>query len=258
MYLLKAAVLLSGPFFLLATTVMAVLGRTAWWLVAFLLLTNAAMLWRSDRFLLRSLHTERLDEQVVPGLFGIVQNLARRQSLQLPRIHVLHEAAPTALIVSHSAGTRHIVLTAGLLESFNASELAAVIAHQMSLLETYKAFVMTIAAMYAIALEKLGFSGTVAAAVTRFATPGSTRFVADASGAHLLGSATPLIQALTKIEGASVRLPALPAIRATRHLFICDPLANPFLRGRGIGPSVAERVLRLKSLAFHAVPAVAP
>jgi len=89
----------------------------------------------------------------------------------------------------------------------------------------------------------------IAAFMIQMAVSRSREAQADASGAELLGDATPLANALVKIHDAAKRTPDLAVNPAVSHLFLHAPF-----RGKGITklfmshPPLEERLAQLREL----------
>ncbi|HEY7212444.1 MAG TPA: M48 family metalloprotease [Bryobacteraceae bacterium] len=237
---LKAAALLSGPVLFILFPAALVGGRWAWWIAGVLAAIAVAVLWRSDTLVLRSLRAEQLEEQAVPGLCAIIRKLAHRQAMSTPCVYVIEDAAPNALLLCGPAGVSRLILTAGLLHALSSNQLAAVIAHHMSLVKNTAAFSMTLAALYGLVLERIPGTKFLRSALLRFAAPLSLKLQADAASAHLIGDPGPLLEALKKIASAHSGRYAV----ALSHLFLYHPLEPNILN---------ERLSRLASLSLRPV-----
>ena len=96
------------------------------------------------------------------------------------------------------------------------------------------------------------FLAPLAASIMQFAISRQREFVADESGARLLGDALPLADALETLQRGADRVP-LQVNQAAAPLYIVNPLAA--LSGRGVSklfsthPPTEERVARLRRLA---------
>jgi heat shock protein HtpX len=88
----------------------------------------------------------------------------------------------------------------------------------------------------------------IAASLLQLAVSRQREYLADATGAQLLGHVTPLADALETLEGAARAAP-MTVNPATASLYIVNPLSR-----RGFAtlftthPPVAERVRRLRAL----------
>ena len=209
-----------------------------------------------DRIVVSHHKAMAMVEADAPGLFAMVSSLSRREHMRVPGLYLVPEALPNALVAQDARGAE-ILLTAGLLRTLSSAELAAVIAHQISLIKNREALTMTIAAGYAILFTATALLSPIAGWVARFAAPHAVRFGADASGAHLVGDALPLVRALQKMEPQRSQEPAGSSLLSTAHLCICPPAA-PEQSGsmRGTHPAVADRIGRLEALSLRPLPSV--
>jgi heat shock protein HtpX len=240
---LKAAALLSGPVLLFSLPVLLLDGGgLGWWIAVFLTAAAMVMFWRCDTLVLQSLRAEQVEEQAAPGLWAIIRRLAVRQRVRLPRVYLIDDPSPNALLITNGAGVSHLLLTAGLLQLLDSRQLAAVIAHHLSLIGNAAAFCMTMAAAYGLVLERVPGLRQLLFTLLRLIAPAALRFRADIDSAHVIGDSSPLLEALHKICAAGpVRSP-----KALNHLFFCPPGESR--------SAVEERLSRAMSLSLRPLP----
>jgi heat shock protein HtpX len=83
-----------------------------------------------------------------PDLVRVVENLCIGAGLPLPQIHVIESAAPNAFATGRNTDDASLVVTRGLLELLDRSELEGVIAHELSHIGNHDiAFNTTLAAL---------------------------------------------------------------------------------------------------------------
>lgn len=246
--------------------------------IAFLLAVgmNVFAYWNSDKMVLRMYGAREVDHRSAPVLHGIVEQLARKAGLPMPRVYVIDNPQPNAFATGRSPQHAAVAATTGLLQILNEEELAGVMAHELAHVYHRDTLTMTVAATIggAIAMlanfafffgggrndNPLGFVGVlltailapVAAMLVQMAISRTREYAADAEGARICGHPLWLASALQKLEAGARRVPNMAAERnpATAHLFIVNPLS-----GRGMDnlfashPSIDDRVARLRQMA---------
>ncbi|HEX9774547.1 MAG TPA: M48 family metalloprotease [Actinomycetota bacterium] len=236
---------------------------------------NFATYWWSDKIVLKMTRSRPVSEAEVPWLYRVVRTLTQKAGLPMPRLYVMPGAQPNAFATGRNPEHAAVAVTEGILQVLNEDELAGVLAHEISHVGNRDILIGAVAATVAAAVTMLArmamwasiFGGgrdreggglgllvawlfaPIAAAMVQMAVSRSREAQADASGAKLLGDATPLASALIKIEAAAKNRPDLPVSPAVSHLFLRSPL-----RGQGIAklfmshPPLAERLEQLRAL----------
>ncbi len=236
---------------------------------------NFASYWWSDKIVLRSMRARAVTEQEAPVLYKIVRELTQKTGMPMPRLYVIPGAQPNALATGRDEHHAVVAVTEGILPLLSEEELSGVLAHELSHVRNRDILIGAVAATAAIGVMMLArlalfaeiFGGggnrrgggltplllwlvaPIAAIMIQMAVSRSREAQADASGAHLLGDATPLANALIKIDAASKRTPPLAVNPAVSHLF----LQSPF-RGQGVAklfmshPQLEERLAQLREL----------
>lgn len=240
---------------------------------------NFASYWWSDKIVLRMYNAQEIDASQAPELFGIVQRLAQRAQIPMPRVYIIPEETPNAFATGRDPQHAAVAVTEGTLRLLDRDELAGVLGHELGHVQNRDTLIMTVAATLAGALSYLanmamwsamlggrsseegegqspltGFLGIliapIAATLIQTAISRSREYIADERGAQLCGNPLALASALRKIESWSQRIPMAAGSPATAHLFII----NPFTRG-GLArlfsthPATEERIARLEALA---------
>lgn len=181
-------------------------------------------------------------------LYGIVQQLAQRAGLPMPRVYVSPHTAPNAFATGRSPSHAAVCATEGLLQMLNHDEIAGVMAHEMAHVKHRDILITSVATTIGAAISVLGhmafFGGTrdsegrghplagllililgpLAAGLIQAAISRSREFNADAEGAELLGNPMPLATALEKIHLQNQRIP-MEVNPAFNSLFIAEPLS---------------------------------
>ncbi len=276
---LRTAILLAG----LTALFMAVgylIGGQAGMVIA--LVVAAAMnlfsYWNSDKLVLSMHGAQEVDARAAPELYDIVQQLAARAGLPMPRLYLMDNPQPNAFATGRDPEHAAVAVTTGLLQSLSRDEVAGVIAHELAHVKNRDTLIMTITATIAGAISMLaqfgmffggshrdnqggmGIVGTIlmvilaplAAMLVQMAISRTREYAADRMGAEILGEPLALASALAKISNAAQHVENDTAERnpATAHLFIVNPLT-----GRGMDnlfsthPATENRIAALQELA---------
>lgn len=222
----------------------------------------------SDKIALATMRAQEITREDDPALWGIVERLAQRARLPMPRVYISPAPAPNAFATGR--GPRHsaVCVTAGLRQMLNDYELEGVIAHELSHVKNRDILISTIAAIMAGAISWLAYLAfwggdrrsnplvaillmilaPLAAAIIQAAISRSREFEADRSGAELVGDPGGLARSLQKLESANRRIP-LPVPDAQSSLFIVQPLTGSNLaRLFSTHPPTEERIARLMAM----------
>jgi heat shock protein HtpX len=219
---------------------------------------------------------QEVDESTAPDLVHLVQDLARRAGLPMPRVYLMDNPQPNAFATGRNPEHAAVAVTTGLLQMLSREEVAGVIAHELAHIRNRDTLTMTITATIAGAISMLaqfgfffgghrdgnngpGVIGTIAmvilapiaAMLVQMAISRTREYAADELGARITGRADALASALAKISSAaaSVENPTAERAPATAHLFIVNPLT-----GHGMDnlfsthPSTENRIAALQRL----------
>ncbi len=228
----------------------------------------------SDRIVLRMYGARLVTREEAPELYAIVERLARKAGLPMPKVAILPQDQPNAFATGRSPSHAVVAATRGILQLLTPEELEGVIGHELAHVKHRDMLIGTVAATLAGALSILArsafwFGGgrdreggggnvlgfvmlifaPIAAMLVQFAISRSREFEADAGGAEISGRPRALAAALQKLEAYAKRVPMPEANPATTHLFIVNPL-----RGSGLAnmfrthPSTEQRVARLMQM----------
>ena len=241
---------------------------------------NLFAYWNSDKMLLRMHGAQEVSPRQAPELYALVQQLAGRAGLPMPRVYVIATEQPNAFATGRNPENAAVAVTAGLLRSLSSEELAGVLAHELAHVKNRDTLIMTITATIAGAIGMLasfafffggsrdgegnggpfGFVGAllvmllapIAAMLVQMAISRSREYEADRMGAAICGRPLWLASALGRIEQAAQRThnPTAERNPATAHLFIVNPLAGKAMDNLfATHPSTANRVAALRELA---------
>jgi heat shock protein HtpX len=243
---LKTAVLLglmSGLLLLVGDLVGGVQGFVAMFFVVIVM--NFGSYWFSDKVVLAMYRAQEVGP--THRLYQVVQRLATRAGLPMPRVYIIPEPSPNAFATGRSPRHAAVAATEGILQILNDDELEGVIGHELSHVRHRDILISSVAATLGAAIVMIGrfgmfFGGSrddregsnpiamlamaivapLAAGIIQAAISRSREYDADAGGAALAATPLGLISALRKIEAGSQAIP-LDANPATAHLFIMRP-----------------------------------
>jgi heat shock protein HtpX len=208
----------------------------------------------SDKIALASSGAQPVSREQVPRLYEVMERLAGKARLPMPKLYVIPEEAPNAFATGRNPRHASVAVTQGLLELMNDEELEGVIAHELSHVRNYDILTSSIAATIAGAITYLasmgrwamlfgGFGrdreddregGGFAALLMIFLAPfaalllqlflSRTReYSADETGAQMVGQPYGLISALQKLGAYNQRIPTTSLSPSTSALCIVKP-----------------------------------
>jgi heat shock protein HtpX len=235
----------------------------------------------SDKIALASSGAQRVSRDQVPRLYEVMERLAAKARLPMPRLYVIPEPAPNAFATGRNPQHASVAVTQGLLELMNDDELEGVIAHELSHVRNYDILTSSIAATIAGAITYLASMGRwamifggygrdrdddrggggLAALMMIFLAPfaalmlqlflSRTReYSADETGARMVGQPYGLISALQKLGAYNQRIPTTSVSPSTSALCIVRPLFG----GGGVSslfsthPPLEKRIQALREM----------
>jgi heat shock protein HtpX len=245
----------------------------------FALLMNFASYWFSDKIVLSMYGAREVSPNEAPDLHRLVQRLAQRAGIPMPRVYIIPSDAPNAFATGRNPQHGALAVTEGILRMLDTDELAGVLAHELGHIRNRDTLIMTVAATLAGAITMLahmaqwgaifGFGrrdsedsggggmlgllfmailAPIAATLIQLAISRSREYFADSTGAAIAGAPSGLARALEKLHYASQRLP-MEANPATAHLFIVNPLTGGSLVNLfSTHPPIEERIRRLRRM----------
>ncbi|NGZ06370.1 MAG: zinc metalloprotease HtpX [Magnetococcales bacterium] len=235
--------------------------------------------WNSDQAILSMYNAIEVGPGQAPELYGIVQELARRGNLPMPRVYIIDDPSPNAFATGRDPEHAAVAATTGILHILTREELAGVMAHELAHVQHRDILIGTVTATLAGAITTVanfaglfsssrsdeegdsgrGFIGEIvmlivapmAAMLIQMAVSRAREYDADEGGAHLCGNPLWLASALHKLDRGSRQIPLQGAADhpATAHLFIVSPLAGGLVAGLfSTHPPMAERITRLQRM----------
>jgi heat shock protein HtpX len=215
---------------------------------------NAFAYFFSDKIALWSSGAQPVSREQAPRLYEVMERLAAKANLPVPKLYVVPEAAPNAFATGRNPRHASVAVTEGLLQLMTDDELEGVIAHELSHVRNYDILISSIAATIAGAityLARMGYwanlfgyggrdddregSGGLAGILMLILAPfaafllqlGISRqreYSADATGARMVGQPYGLISALQKLGAYNKRIPTTAVSPTTAALCIVKPM----------------------------------
>lgn len=225
----------------------------------------------SEKLSLMTYSAEPVTPQERPDVYArvapIVQDLAARMGLPMPKLWLIPDASPNAFATGRNPSHASLALTQGILSLMNDAELEGVIAHELGHILHRDILTSSIAATLAAAITFLarGSSrrrgglamlvlGPAAAMLIQMAISRSREFDADQASARYTGNPEELMTALGKLERGVQRMP-LDADPATAHMFILNPFSPGGLATLfSTHPPTQERIARLAATHGRLLP----
>ena len=276
--LLKTAVLMAA-ITALFMAIGAVLGGQQGMLIALVVALgmNFFSYWFSDKLVLKMYKAREVDESSAPQFYRMVQELAQRAGLPMPRVYLIEENAPNAFATGRNPAHAAVAATTGILRTLSERELRGVMAHELAHVKHRDILISTVSATMAGAISMLAnfamiFGGRgsegrpanpiasiavmllapLAAGLIQMAISRTREFEADRGGAEISGDPQALATALQKIHRHAQDKPFETTERhpETAQMMIMNPLSGGGLRGLfSTHPSTEERVERLMAMA---------
>ncbi len=282
---LRAWLLIAGLSGLLVVVGAVIGGGALWVFVVLMVAMNVAMYWFSDRIALKMSRAQPVTESEAPELYDDVRDLTQRAQLPMPRLYLIPNDQPNAFATGRSPSHAAVAVTRGLMQQLPREQVRGVLAHELAHVRNRDILVMTIAAVIAGAISAiasilqwslifgggddednpLGFVGMlatiiiapIAAMLLQLAVSRQREYLADATGARILGRAAPLADALETLDRRAYEMP-MQVNPASSSLYIVEPMMG--LGGRSVvslfstHPPMVERVRRLRALDGQLVP----
>lgn len=278
--MLKTTFLLTALTLILVAMGGAMGGRSGM-LIAFLIAggMNFFAYWNSDKIVLRMYKARQVTREESPDFYGIVENLAQKAGMPMPKVYVIPSDSPNAFATGRNPQNAAVAATQGIMRILSRDELEGVMAHELAHVRNRDTLISTIAATIAGAISMLAnmlqwgaifgmgrgddegggsvlgslalaIIAPIAAMVVQMAVSRSREFLADETGANICGKPRALASALQKLQQASSRVPMEEATPATSHMFIVNPLTSSRLASLfSTHPATEERIARLMAMA---------
>jgi|SRR5438067_265785 len=241
---------------------------------------NAFAYFFSDKIALMSSGAKPVTREQLPRLYAVMERLAAKANLPVPKLYVVPEPAPNAFATGRNPRHASVAVTQGLLELMSDDELEGVIAHELSHVRNYDILISSIAATIAGAVFHLstmgrwamifgGYGGDrddrdgggiaailmlilapIAAMLLQLGLSRQREYSADATGARMVGNPYGLISALEKLGAYNKRIPTTAITPTTSSLCIVRPLfgGGSMATLLSTHPALPDRIARLREM----------
>jgi heat shock protein HtpX len=235
---------------------------------------NGVSYFYSDKIALSSSGAQPVTREQVPRLYAVMERLAAKAGLPVPKLYVIPQAAPNAFATGRNPKHASVAVTEGLLELMTDDELEGVIAHELSHVRNYDILTSSIAATIAAAVTYLAHFGMffggdrddreggglgailmmvlapLAAMLLQLGLSRGREYAADETGARMVGQPYGLISALQKLGAYNKQIPTTAVSPSTAALCIVQPLfGRASLSGLfSTHPPLEDRIAALRGL----------
>jgi heat shock protein HtpX len=236
--------------------------------------------WFSDKIVLRMYGAQEVSPNDDPELYGLVQELAAKGGLPMPKVYIIPEDTPNAFATGRNPEHAAVAVTQGIRRILNKRELAGVLGHELTHVLNRDILIGTIAATLGAAIgymahfamffgggrsrdEEGGGSGMlgwifamvvamIAAPLIQMAVSRAREYLADAGGARISGDPLALASALRKLHMGAQNIPLQVSdatANSTAHMFIVSPLSGGAIANLfSTHPAMEKRIARLEAM----------
>jgi heat shock protein HtpX len=207
---------------------------------------NLFTFWNADKIVLRMHGAREVDGRSAPELVGIVQQLAARAGLPMPKVYLVDSPHPNAFATGRNPENAAVAATTGLLNLLDRDEVAGVMAHELAHVKNRDTLIMTMTATIAGAISFLAnfglffrggggdnrgnmlamiaavFVAPFAAMIVQLAISRTREYGADRGAAEISRNPRALASALAKLHQGAARVPNPVSLRnpAAASLYI--------------------------------------
>ncbi len=232
--------------------------------------------WFSDKIAIKAARAREVTQAEMPEYYGMVQDLAMRAEMPMPKIYVSPNEQPNAFATGRNPDHAAVAVTEGILQVLSTEELRGVLAHEISHVGNRDILISSVAAAVAMGITFMArmamwgamFGGgggrnrndnifgllamallaPMAAGILQMALSRSREYEADRAGARLIGDGEPLARALEKIDAYAHQVP-MEVNQAQAQAYIINPLSGQKVRFANwlrTHPPTEDRLARLR------------
>ncbi|HJH32815.1 MAG TPA: zinc metalloprotease HtpX [Methanosarcinaceae archaeon] len=249
----------------------------------FAVIMNFGSYWYSDKIVLKMYRAKEVTEDEQPQLYRVVQNLAMRAHIPMPKVYIVKTSMPNAFATGRDPKHAAVAATTGILNLLTPEELEGVLAHELAHVKNRDTLISAVAATIAgvitivatiarwdaifggiggrdneggsniVGFIVLAVLAPIAATIIQLAISRSREYAADAEGVRISQKPWALANALEKLEyGAKHYRPGKGDVKAsenTAHMFIVNPLRSSALMSLfRTHPLTEDRIRRLNAM----------
>ncbi len=235
----------------------------------------------SDKIALKTSGAQPVTREQLPRLYQVMERLAAKANIPVPKLYVVPDAAPNAFATGRSPNHASVAVTQGLLQIMNDDELEGVIAHELSHVRNYDILTSSIAATIAGAITYMAqmgkwamlfggmggsrddergggglsallmiFLAPFAALLLQLFLSRTREYAADETGVRMVGHQQGLISALEKLGAYNKRIPTSAISPSTSSLCIVKPFfgTGALTSLFSTHPPLEDRIAALKQM----------
>lgn len=237
--------------------------------------SNLIAFFFSDKIALASMGGREITREQSPQLFDMIERLATRAGLPMPRVYVCPQPAPNAFATGRSPSRAAVAITQGMLQNFPEQEIEGVLAHELGHVKHRDMLISTIAAVLAGVISYAGYMmmffggggrrsenplgaigallmiilAPIAAMLIRSAISRQREYAADSYAGELCGDPLKLASALERLQRGNARVPTNTP-PAFHNLYIVEPMAAGGIQTLfGTHPPTEKRIEALREQA---------
>ncbi|MCS6955444.1 MAG: zinc metalloprotease HtpX [Candidatus Calescibacterium sp.] len=226
----------------------------------------------SDKIVLSMYGGKEIKEEDFPELYNMIKSLSQKAGLPMPKVYIIDEYQPNAFATGRSPQHSAVAFTKGIINFLNYEELMGVAAHELAHIKNRDILISTVAAGITMAITiiidilrwSIIFATTrdnnrnilaelivilimpIIALLIQLAISRTREYLADKTGAQIVGNPIYLANALEKLDYYAKKTPLNRYSPATSHLFIVNP--ENFLILFSTHPPIKERIKRLRQM----------
>ena len=255
-------------------------GRTGLTVMLFFSIAmNIYSYWCSDSLVLRWSGAQEVTREQAPQLYDLVEKLASRAGLPMPRVCIIDADEPNAFATGRNPEHAAVAVTTGIMRVLDYNEISGVFAHELAHVKNRDNLTSTIASMMATVISYAAqffmfFGGSrdddagvnpvaaiammilapIAAMLIQMAISRTREYDADHDGGEICGNPNYLADGLEKIEYYVTHSPeTLPDAKpATANMYIVNPFegtGKALTKLFSTHPDTADRIARLRDQA---------
>lgn len=255
-------------------------GRTGLTIMLFFSIAmNLYSYWCSDSLVLHWSGAQEVTREEAPQLYALVENLANRAGLPMPKVCIIDADEPNAFATGRNPNHAAVAVTTGIMRVLDYNEISGVLAHELAHVKNRDILTSTIASMMATVISYAAqffmfFGGSsddedgvnpiaaiammilapIAAMLIQMAISRSREYEADHDGGEICGNPNYLADGLEKIEYyVTHSQETLPSAKpATANMYIVNPFegtGKALTKLFSTHPDTAERIARLREQA---------
>ena len=255
-------------------------GRTGLTIMLFFSIAmNIYSYWCSDSLVLRWSGAQEVTREQAPQLYDLVEKLASRAGLPMPRVCIIDADEPNAVATGRNPEHAAVAVTTGIMRVLDYNEISGVLAHELAHVKNRDILTSTIASMMATVISYAAqffmfFGGSsddddgvnpiaaiammilapIAAMLIQMAISRSREYEADHDGGEICGNPNYLADGLEKIEYYVTHSPeTLPDAKpATANMYIVNPFegtGKALTKLFSTHPDTSDRIARLREQA---------